>query len=149
MEVKDIIKKRREELGLTYEQLGDMVGVGKSTVRKWEIGMIENMKRSNIAALAKALDISPMLLMGLEVEENKQVKDYELSKDKLSLIKKYDELNDIGKKEAVKRVEELTYIDRYKEKDYLQPIAAHNDNLTEEEKINMDRKIEEALKKMK
>ena len=64
MEVKDIIKKRREELGLTYEQLGNMVGVGKSTVRKWETGLISNMRRDNIVALAKALNVSPALIMG-------------------------------------------------------------------------------------
>lgn len=68
MEIKDIIRKRREELGLTYEELGEKVGVGKSTVRKWETGIIENIKRSNIAALAKALEISPALLMGWEKE---------------------------------------------------------------------------------
>ena len=34
MDIKDIIRKRRLELGLTYEELGKMVGVGKSTVRK-------------------------------------------------------------------------------------------------------------------
>ena len=64
MEIKDIIRKRREELGLTYEQLGNMIGVGKSTVRKWETGMIENMRRDNIVSLAKALNISPSILMG-------------------------------------------------------------------------------------
>ena len=74
MEVKDIIKKRREELGLTYEQLGNMVGVGKSTVRKWETGLISNMRRDNIVALAKALDVSPALIMGWgdESENNKK-----------------------------------------------------------------------------
>lgn len=68
MAIKDIIRERREELNLTYEELGEKVGVGKSTVRKWETGMIENIKRSNIAALAKALEISPALLMGWEKE---------------------------------------------------------------------------------
>lgn len=33
MDIKDIIKLKREELGLTYEELGKMIGVGKSTVR--------------------------------------------------------------------------------------------------------------------
>ncbi|MGH2114882.1 helix-turn-helix domain-containing protein [Aerococcus urinaeequi] len=33
------IKYRRKELGITLEQLGDIVGVGKSTVSKWEQGM--------------------------------------------------------------------------------------------------------------
>ena len=66
MQIKDLIKARREELGLTYEALGKLVGVGKSTVRKWETGMIENMRRDNIIALSKALNISPSILMGWE-----------------------------------------------------------------------------------
>ena len=54
------LKSRRLELGMTLEDVGDYVGVGKSTVRKWENGMIDNMKRDKIALLAKALKISPM-----------------------------------------------------------------------------------------
>ena len=56
----DIGKKiflRRKELGLTLEQVGDAVGVGKATVRRWENGMIKNMGRDKIAALAKVLQI--------------------------------------------------------------------------------------------
>ena len=36
MEAGAIIKQLRLERGLTLEQLGDLVGVGKSTIRKWE-----------------------------------------------------------------------------------------------------------------
>lgn len=71
MDTKDILKRKRLELGLTYEELGSLVGVGKSTVRKWETGMIDNMRRDNIVALSKALNISPITLMGLdELEEH-------------------------------------------------------------------------------
>ena len=51
---------RRKELGLTLEEVGDAVGVGKSTVRRWENGMIKNMGRDKIAALAKVLKMSPV-----------------------------------------------------------------------------------------
>lgn len=98
MEVKDIIKKRREELGLTYEQLGNMVGVGKSTVRKWETGLISNMKRDNIVALAKALNVSPALIMGWNDEsENskKNLKNLKLENDlKEIILSKYNSLED-------------------------------------------------------
>lgn len=57
------LKSRRLELGLTLEDVGDMVGVGKSTVRKWENGMIDNMKRDKIALLAHALQISPLQIL--------------------------------------------------------------------------------------
>lgn len=66
MNMGEKIKQLREEKGLTLEELGDMVGVGKSTVRKWETGMIANMKRDKILKVSKALDISPGYLMGWE-----------------------------------------------------------------------------------
>ncbi|HDH5854065.1 LexA family transcriptional regulator [Staphylococcus aureus] len=67
--MKPDIKSRRKELNLTLEQVGDLVGVGKSTVRKWETGDIENMKRDKIVKLAKALKVSPSYIMGIEDEK--------------------------------------------------------------------------------
>ena len=52
------------ERDMTLEQVAVIVGVGKSTVRKWETGMIANMKRDKIALLAKALSTTPAYLMG-------------------------------------------------------------------------------------
>lgn len=74
MDIGDKIKSLRLEKGLTLEQLGGKVGVGKSTVRKWEDGLIQNMRRDKIAKLASALDTTPAYLMGWE----------EMSPDKLS-----------------------------------------------------------------
>lgn len=58
------IKNLRLENNMTLEELGNKVGVGKSTVRKWENGMIANMRRDKIAKLADALNVSPAYLMG-------------------------------------------------------------------------------------
>lgn len=63
------LKKRRLELNLTLEEVGNIVGVAKSTVRKWETGAIENMKSDKISLLAKALQVSPAFIMGLENTE--------------------------------------------------------------------------------
>jgi repressor LexA len=70
------IMQRRKALGLTLEEVGKIVGVGKSTVRKWESGDIANMGRSKIALLAIALNVSPLYIMGLEdnIENNKTKK---------------------------------------------------------------------------
>ena len=62
------MRVRRQELGLTLEEVGDYVGVGKSTVRKWEHGDIENMKRDKIALLSKILKLSPLTFITGEVE---------------------------------------------------------------------------------
>lgn len=64
MEMGEKIKYFREKSGMTLEELGQKVGVGKSTVRKWEIGQIANMRRDKISKIAVALDISPAYLMG-------------------------------------------------------------------------------------
>ena len=64
MTVGERIKSLREKQGMTLEELGNKVGVGKSTVRKWENGMIENMRRDKIAKLASALGVTPLYLMG-------------------------------------------------------------------------------------
>lgn len=69
MEVKDIIRTRREELGLTLLDIAKKVGVSEGTVSRWESGNISNMRRNNIAALSRALQISPSVIM--EWEENK------------------------------------------------------------------------------
>ena len=68
------IKALRQEKGLTLEYVAAVVGVGKSTVRKWETGMIANMKRDKIADLAKALGTTPAYLMGWK-EEDEEKKD--------------------------------------------------------------------------
>lgn len=58
----------RTQKGLTLEELGNMVGVGKSTVRKWENGIIANMKRDKILKVSEALGTSPAYLMGWNEE---------------------------------------------------------------------------------
>jgi len=58
-----MIKEKRLALGLTLEEVGDAVGVGKSTVRKWENGLIKNMGRDKVAALAKVLGLRPAQLI--------------------------------------------------------------------------------------
>ena len=70
MEIGEKIKFLRMRQGMTLEELGSRVGVGKSTVRKWETGQIANMRRDKIASLADALNVSPSYLIGWEDENN-------------------------------------------------------------------------------
>ena len=64
MDLNEKIRHLRLKNNMTLEQVGDLVGVGKSTVRKWESGDIANMRRDKIAKLATALGTSPAYLMG-------------------------------------------------------------------------------------
>ena len=80
------IKELRLARGLTLEQVATIVGVGKSTVRKWETGMIANMRRDKIAALAKALGVTPEYLMGWEEEKEIPPAKVELSEGEKILL---------------------------------------------------------------
>jgi transcriptional regulator with XRE-family HTH domain len=63
MDFGQMIHDRRIEQGLTLEEVGEACGVGKSTVRKWETGMIQNMRRNKIVLLAKVLKMDPVDLV--------------------------------------------------------------------------------------
>ena len=60
------IRDLRKARGMTLEQVAKQVGVGKSTVRKWETGLIANMGQDKIPALAAALGTTPGYLMGCQ-----------------------------------------------------------------------------------
>lgn len=128
MEMGQKIHSLRIQKGMTLEELGDMVGVGKSTVRKWENGMIANMKRDKILKVSEALGTSPAYLMGWD--DKKQPK-----AESPKILQFYEQLNDIGKHVATERVEELTHLPKYINEDSDYVNAAHaNEGATEEEK---------------
>lgn len=79
------IKTLRMQQNMTLEELGNKVGVGKSTVRKWETGIIENMKRDKIAKVARVLGVTPSYLMGWDDNEESQTSEHPI-KNKLELI---------------------------------------------------------------
>ncbi len=73
MDVKNIIKNRRLELGLTMKEVADACGVSEGAVSRWESGEVNNMRRDRIYALSQVLQISPLLILGIEPKENDRV----------------------------------------------------------------------------
>lgn len=63
--MKNFLKARRLELALTLEDVGNYCGVGKSTVRKWETGAINDMGRSKIQKLSEVLKVSPLDILNI------------------------------------------------------------------------------------
>ena len=94
------IRDLRALHGLTLEQVAQQVGVGRSTIRKWETGMIENMRRDKIAKLASALHTTPGYLMGWEDNPapnlTMKAASLDLSKEEQDLIRKFRRLDDRG-----------------------------------------------------
>ena len=63
------IKQARTRAGMTQKELAEKVGVKFSAIHKYESGMVVNLKRETIAALASALDVSPAWLMCMDDEQ--------------------------------------------------------------------------------
>ena len=74
-----------------------------------------------------ALNLNEAWLMGYDVPMERNNNNY-IKEESPKILQYYETLNDIGKHEATKRVEELTYIPQYikkNEEDYLKVNAAH------------------------
>ena len=108
----------RERKGLTQKKLSELLEITPTRLNYWE----KNKREPNVEMIFKIsqiLDISSDFLIGLESLENiNQFKNKnELPQNKKELLDNYDKLNEEGKEEASKRVEELTQIPKYTSKE--------------------------------
>ena len=106
-ELSQKIKDLRLKRGMTLEQVGDIVGVGKSTVRKWETGMIANMKRDKIALLANALGTTPAYLMGWKDDKTNAQDEPKLTEGEKKLLEKYRRLSNETREEFDETIDSL------------------------------------------
>ena len=148
MNIGQRIKRIRKEKGLSVDYIANKLGKNRATIYRYESNEIENLPYPILVPLAKILGTTPMYLMG--IDEN--IEEIKVTIEEKQLLDNYNKLNDLGKKEANKRVSELTEISKYTldTKTYEEPItmAAHDDNLTDDEKNEMNRRIEEFEKNL-
>lgn len=69
MEMNEMIKKRRLELGLTLKDVATKLGVAESTVLRYERKDIQNMGIDKILQLAQVLKCSPADLLGWDMNQ--------------------------------------------------------------------------------
>lgn len=62
------IKARRNEIGMTADELAEKIGVSRSTMFRYEQGMIEKIPYQRLLDIATALRTTWGALMGLEGE---------------------------------------------------------------------------------
>ena len=124
------IRDRRIALELTLDELGKRVGVGASTVRKWETGYIKDMRSDKIQKIADALDVTPAYLMGWDESQSVSVEQVhtnngligqanapvyingentpvQLSKEETELLRIYKELSVRGRMQLLTKAMDL------------------------------------------
>ncbi|EGT3815694.1 TPA: helix-turn-helix transcriptional regulator [Clostridioides difficile] len=154
-----IIKEEREELSLSLEELSKLSGIEKEKLEEYENDLIP-IEENDFTSICEAFDTTqseifnkyclydeyiPKIFNGdvVKYEEFKKAVDFDnLSAAKENkLLASFNALNNIGQNEAIKRVDELTQINKYVNKNHIDTIAAHNEHLHEEgeiEKIYQD-----------
>lgn len=145
------LKWLRNLKGLTLDELSKCVNeqfdvsINKGMLSKWENEKGEPSLQYAII-LAKFFSVTVDFLIGVNSKNEIGYSSIEENK----LLSNYNKLNDLGKKEANKRVSELTEISKYTldTKTYEEPItiAAHNDNV--ENKEEQIKKVTELFKDM-
>lgn len=94
MTLYDRIRTRREELGMSQDELAKKLGYkSRSTIAKIESGE-NDITQSKIVAFAKALGVKPGFLMGWDEVSTPALS---LTQQEETLIKKYRQLDADGK----------------------------------------------------
>ena len=84
------IKSARIAKGYTQEELGQMLGVQKSAIAKYESGRVVNIKRSTLKKISEILDIKPSEL----ISEEKEISTVTENDLKVALFGSLDEVTD-------------------------------------------------------
>lgn len=82
----DKIRSARKAAHMTQEELALKTGVNRSAIAKYESGLIVNLKRDTLSALAKALNVSPVYLTIDDEPSDHQ--DNDETKQLLDMLKK-------------------------------------------------------------
>lgn len=111
------LKQRRLQLDMTLEDVGNIVGISRSAVQKYEKGIIKNVYVSMVEQFSKALRCNPAYLLGWvdipEIESpTREV--LILSTSETGIINNFRDLNQEGQEKITDYVDDLVSSEKYK-----------------------------------
>ncbi len=108
MTVGEKIRKTRKQKEMTQNTLAGLTGLAAITIRQYEAGRyIPKIENLNKIALALETSLSEFL------KPNLNNGNFQLDAQQRRILLLFDALNPDGKKEAIKRIEELSFIPAY------------------------------------
>lgn len=121
--VGDKIRELRLKHGLTQEQLGELLGVKKAAVQKYESGRVKNLKQNTIRKLCDIFNVPPWTFIEIqydvkELEEEVRAIDLlgkHFGLDSVELLQNFVILNKKGRAKALDSLMDLTKITEYRE----------------------------------
>lgn len=124
MSIGQRIKSRREELGMSQEDLAHRIGYkSKSSINKIELD-IQQLRQSKIKQIADALETTTDYIMGWSEKKNDEPKEKhdvtdliknQYGSDVYELVQLYLKLNEVGKKKIMEELRDTAALPKYTE----------------------------------
>lgn len=113
------IKMLRLEQNMTQEELGEILGVTKAAVQKYENGTIQNFKSDTIRKLCETFQRPPVYFLfnripDLSSSDTKELLVMHFGNWLLSFLESLDDLNGKGKVKLVEYCNDLRKIEEYR-----------------------------------
>lgn len=115
------IKRLRVERGYTQQQLGEMLGVQKSAVQKYEKGTVKNLKQETLMKLCQIFDVSPAVFMDALYDTDRLSREVQLldelsmlfGSQSVNMLEVFQSLNNEGKVKLFNYGKDLIEIEKY------------------------------------
>lgn len=136
MHTGDIIKALREQANMTQAELGKQLGVNKSTVQKYENGMVQNLKIKTLRKLCEIFVVPPWQFIYPEYSSIRDEQIVMKIRQTLLLAKIYQQLTKEGQTRVYHYLRDLSEIQHYKilnaktiqsDLDQMRKLLAHQD----------------------
>ena len=124
MSIGQRIKSRREELGMSQEDLAHRIGYkSKSSINKIELD-IQQLRQSKIKQIADALETTTDYIIGWSEKKNDEPKEKhdvtdliknQYGSDVYELVQLYLKLNEVGKKKIMEELHDTAALEKYTE----------------------------------
>lgn len=115
----EIIKKLRIEKGYTQTELAIMLGLKLSTMQKYEIGAILNLKVETIRELCHIFDVPATVFIFpeyVEFPQNENISTIFNADDIRECTTAFVNLNETGRKKSIEYMNDLISSENYKNK---------------------------------
>lgn len=115
------LKRLRLERGYTQQQLGDMIGVQKSAIQKYEKGTVKNLKQETISKLCRIFDVSPAVFLDDLYDTDQLSREVRLLEElsilfgnqAVDILESYHKLNQQGKAKLQTYARDISEIEKY------------------------------------
>lgn len=119
MSIGDRLRKMRKERGMTQSDLGNLLGMTKGAIQKYECGRLKNFKPETVKILSEHFGLPPVYFLYDDMPNMDELNVREMITISLgdqfsTFLEDLKELNLEGTRKVLEYCSDLTLIDKYR-----------------------------------